>query len=139
MLKLFSLSDHILLLMDFKLKPARKEMLKLCRNLSLWKGDYVGLRINLRLDLFACNCFSNCNQMLSEWHHCLYEAITIFTPTRTSNQASSSVSDFRSFLLTNSEEMAQIQNYQIHYLANLQMNATYQQTDNRYHYWLVDT
>ena len=47
----FNLADHIPILLDLSLSPAKNEKTELHRNLSFCKWDYVGLKENLRLNL----------------------------------------------------------------------------------------
>ena len=82
LLKTFSLSDHIPILLDLDLSPAKNEKTELHKSLSFCKCDYVGLKENLSLNPFNTICYSNCDRMLSEWYHWLFEAITKFTPRR---------------------------------------------------------
>ena len=86
-LKIFSLYDHIPVLLDLYLSPAMNEKTKWHRNLSFCKCDYVGLKENLRLNSFSPICYSNCDRMLSEWYHWLFDTITKFTPRRSKHRS----------------------------------------------------
>ena len=86
LLKIFSLSDHIPILLDLDLSPAKNEKTGLHKILSFCKFDYDGLKESLRLNTFNPICYSNCNRMLSEWYHWLFEAITKFTSRRSKHR-----------------------------------------------------
>ena len=86
LLKIFSLSDHIPILLDHDLSPAKNKKTELPKILSFCKCDYDGLKENLRLNPFNLICYSNCDRMLSEWYHWLFEAITKFTPRRSKHR-----------------------------------------------------
>ena len=87
LLKTFSLSDRIPILLDLDLSPAKNEKTELHKSLSFCKCDYVGLKENLSLSPFNPICYSNCDWMLSEWYHWLFEAITKFTPRRSKHRS----------------------------------------------------
>ena len=83
LLKTFSLSDHLPILLDL----AKNEKTELHKILSFCKCDYVGLKENLILNTFNSFCYSNCDRMLIEWYHWLFEAITKFTPRRSKHRS----------------------------------------------------
>ena len=86
-LKIFSFSDLIPILLDLDLSPATNEKTELNRILSFSKCDYVSLKENLRLNPFNPICFSNCDRMLSEWYHWLFDTMTKFTPRRSQHRS----------------------------------------------------